>query len=84
MTEPTEVAELLYALGKRNSRKGPLPILERNSPQWNAWHAWRKEHNEPVGYMDKVERFTVPSEWPPVTLEALRSEISSPSTRFKT
>ena len=72
----TPVARQLYSLA-RNVRKAtgmPLPVVGRASPEWDAWRQWRKEHGEPVGQMDRQERWTVPLTYPPADLERADQE----------
>ena len=81
----SEVSNLLYNFALKNIRaSGTLPVLSQGTPEWQAWRAWRVEHKEPVHWMDRTEKFTVPCTWPPPSLEALKADISSTKTRFQT
>lgn len=63
----SEIGWKLYLLGKQNFAKNrQLPVIERGSDEWHAWRRWRMENGEPVGFMERQERWTVPAKWPPV------------------
>lgn len=81
----SDVANMLIDLGKRNERGGSLPEVKKHTPEWNAWRSWRVQHGESVSFMDKREVYTVPSQWPPVSIEAMQADISSvkPSVKFQ-
>jgi len=72
----TPVARKLFLLA-RNVRKAtgqPLPVVGRASPEWDAWRLWRQEYGEPVGQMDRQERWTVPLAYPPSDLDRADQE----------
>lgn len=56
-----KLAERIYVV------EGHLPVIDRETQQaqWQAWRFWRKQHKQPVRVMDKRDRFTVLTEWPP-------------------
>ena len=64
----TEADNALRTLCATAGYRGDLPVIERGTPEWEAWRAWRIEYGLPVALMDSRGRWTVPSEYPPVDL----------------
>ena len=65
------VAKRLFQLSKKiHAAEGELPVLDRqdDKSQWLAWRSWRKDNGLSVSFMDKQQRWTVPTKWPPVDL----------------
>lgn len=56
---------------------GELPVLDRGTEPWRAWRQWREERDIPVGIMDRQERWTVVSAWPPHDLDEFEREITA-------
>ena len=77
----TPVARKLYFIGRNivKAGEGPLPTVERGSPEWTAWRQWRKDHGESVGFMDRLDRWTVPTAYPPIDLDEADKEWNSRS-----
>jgi len=71
-----DVDNLLYDLGVRNSREGDLPVIHHGTAEWDAWKKFRKENGCNNRYMDSAKRFTVPTRFPPIDLDDLKSKIS--------
>lgn len=75
----TQLGETIY----KRQKPSPLPVLEHGSPAWRAWRQWRLDHDLPVAFMDRQQRWTVPTEWPPSDLDtaltsaAKRSSVAS-------
>jgi hypothetical protein len=64
--EGKRLALKLSEIGSRNyKRDGVLPVIERGSPQWQAWIDWRKERGLPNSFWHVCDRYTVPMEYPP-------------------
>ena len=40
-------------------------VHEKGSPEWWAWHGWRKKNGLPVGFMESRPKWSVPSDMPP-------------------
>lgn len=59
--------ERLQELGQANyERDGVLPVLDRGTAAWNAWRSWRAQNGLPTDFMDRQERWTAPTVYPPV------------------
>ncbi|MGB1548422.1 MAG: hypothetical protein ACPHIA_07840 [Alphaproteobacteria bacterium] len=71
------LAKLIYA------KRGALPVIDRHKQPdaWNAWRAWRESNGLPVAFMDKSERWTVVSEFPPADFELLELEYKTGGLR---
>lgn len=57
---------------------GLLPIIERahDKSEWAAWRRWRMDNDLPVNFMDKRERFTVLTKYPPADLADLEQQYA--------
>lgn len=72
-TKCSAVAQQLFNLADREmSIHGKLPWIARGTAEWSAWRSWRVLHGEPVAYWDKAERVTVPTLFPPDSLEDMQ------------
>lgn len=76
------ISKRLYDLGKKIfAVHGELPVIEHGSPEWKAWRAWRVEHGLSVNYMDRQDRWTVITTYPPHDLAELEQEWAAKGQR---
>lgn len=58
-----------------------LPMVDRNSPPWRQWRAWRETHGLPVDLMDRMDRWSVPTLEPPDDIAELEAEWAGRNKR---
>ena len=65
------IREKISALAERKARqnRGRLPVIDRGSPEWDAWRAYRSKYGAPNGFFDSREKWTVPTEMPPQDID---------------
>jgi len=80
MTVPDrEFMDRIHQLAKRIHKvEGSLPVIDRvaQREQWAAWRQWRVENRQPVSFMDRQNRFTVLTAWPPGDFEELEAQYA--------
>jgi hypothetical protein len=54
------LAEALRVYEKAES----VPVIQKGSNEWIAWRNFRTENGLPVTFMDRCDRWTVPTVWP--------------------
>jgi len=80
MNEPSRLEKQLQDIGRANyERDDYLPVIQRFSPEWKAWLAFRAAHRMRTAWWVKQERVTVPTLWPPTGLRDLEKD-NFPST----
>ena len=63
------LAKQIYAGLERKGQK--LPVIERGTPEWDAWRKYRADRGIPNSYFDSADRYTVPTQWPPDDIDGM-------------
>lgn len=82
MTTDELRSKLQLLAEQRYRRDGTLPVLDRDSPAWKAWRDWRQSNGLSVNFMDRQDKWTVPTEYPPVDMNMALQEVGGKTRRF--
>ena len=77
--QDAEMQKRIHDLANRiYAAEGKLPVITRQDhpEQWKVWRYWRRQHKQSVRFMDRSERWTVLTEWPPADFDALEAEYA--------
>ena len=82
-----DVQDRIYQLARvLYKRHGSLPVINGDSPEYEAWRRWRQQNGLPWKNWGKHSRVTIISQWPPADLDAFEREhlLSAKATaRFR-